>query len=72
MVKSLPANTAGGSKRHWFGPWVGKIPGGGNDNPPQSSCLENPMDRGAWRARVNGVTEQSDMTEATQHTHSEN
>ena len=56
MVKSLPANTAGGSKRHGFGPWVGKIPGGGNDNPPQSSCLENPMDRGAWRARVIVVT----------------
>ena len=29
-----------GSRRH---------PGGGNDNPPQYSCLENPMDRGAWR-----------------------
>ena len=31
--------------------------GGGNGNPPQYSCLENPMDRGAWRATVHGVTE---------------
>ena len=32
------------------------FPGGGNGNPLQYSCLENPMDRGAWRARVHGVT----------------
>ena len=36
-------------KRHEFNPWVGKIPGGGHGNPLQYSCLENPMDRGAWR-----------------------
>ena len=30
-------------------------PGEGNDNPPQYSCLENPMDRGAWWATVHGV-----------------
>ena len=29
-------------------------PGGGHGNPPQCSCLENPMDRGAWRATVMG------------------
>ena len=29
---------------------------GGHGNPLQYSCLENPMDRGAWRARVQGVT----------------
>ena len=34
---------------------VGKIPGEGNGNPLQYSCLENPMDRGAWRAMVHGV-----------------
>ena len=32
----------------WFSPWVGKIPGEGNGNPLQYSCLENPMDTGAW------------------------
>ena len=31
--------------------------GGGNGNPLQYSCLENPMDRGAWQAIVHGVTE---------------
>ena len=31
-------------------------PGGGNGNPFQYSCLENPMDRGAWWATVHGVT----------------
>ena len=30
----------------------GRSPGGGNGNPLQCSCLENPMDRGAWRATV--------------------
>ena len=29
-------------------PWLGSFPGGGNDNPLQYSCLENPMGRGAW------------------------
>ena len=43
-------------KRHRFHPWVGKIPGGGHGNPLQYSCLDNPMDRGAWRATVHGVT----------------
>ena len=39
-----------------FDPWVRKIPRRGNGNPLQYSCLENPMDRGAWRATVHGVT----------------
>ena len=34
-----------------------RSPGEGNDNPPQYSCLENPVDRGAWRATVHGVAE---------------
>ena len=33
-----------------------RSPGEENDNPPQYSCLGNPMDRGPWRATVHGVT----------------
>ena len=53
VVKNLPANA--GDMRREFDPWVGKFPGGGSGNPLQYSCLENPMDRGAWRATVHGV-----------------
>ena len=38
-------------------PGWGRSPGGGHGNPLQYSCLENPLDRGAWRATVHGVTE---------------
>ena len=44
-------------------PGLGKSLGGGNGNPLQDSCLENPMDKGAWQATVHGVTKQSDTTE---------
>ena len=44
-----------GHERHRFDPWVRKIPGGGRGNPLQYSCLENPMDRGAWQATVHGI-----------------
>ena len=37
-------------------PELGRSPGEGNGNPPQYSCLENPMDRGLWQATVHGVT----------------
>ena len=47
-------------RRHGFGPWVRKIPGRGHGNPLQYSCLECPMDRGAW-------TEQPEVTEHTQN-----
>ena len=42
-------------------PGWGRFPGGGHSNPLQYSCLENPTDRGAWRATVHGVAE-SDTT----------
>ena len=35
---------------------LGRSPGEGNGNPLQYSCLEDPMDGGAWQARVHGVT----------------
>ena len=43
-------------------PGSGRSPGEGNGNPLQYSCLENPMDRGAWQATVHRVAK-SDMTE---------
>ena len=53
MVKNLPAN-AGGTGSN---PRSGRSPGGGHGNPLQYSCLENPMDRGAWWATVHGDVE---------------
>ena len=41
----------------------GRSPGGGHGNPLQYSCLENPMDRGAWLATV--LSKELDMTETT-------
>ena len=59
MVKNPPANAGD------LGliPGSGRSPGEGNGNPFQYSCLGNPMDRGAWRAMVHGVSKEMDMTE---------
>ena len=58
MVKNLPAN-AGDSG---LIPGLGRSPGEGNGKQLQYSYLENPLDRGAWRAAVHGVTRESGMT----------
>ena len=55
VVKNLPAN-AGDIRDVGLIPVSGRSPGGGLGNPLQYSCLENPMDRGAWWAIVHGVT----------------
>ena len=54
MVKNLPAN-AGDIRDMGSIPGLGRFPGIGNGNPLQYSCLENPMDRGAWWATVHRV-----------------
>ena len=55
MVENLPAN-AGDVRDVGSNPEVGRTPGGGNGNPLQCSCLENPMDKGACQAIVHEVT----------------
>ena len=56
VVNNPPANA--GDKRHTGSvPGSGRSPGAGHGNPLQYSCLENPMDTGAWQATVHRVTE---------------
>ena len=56
VVKNPPAN-AGDARDVGLIPGSGRSPGGGNGSPLLNSCLENSMDRGAWRATVHGVAE---------------
>ena len=60
MVRNFPVNS-GDARDMGSIPDSGRSPGGGNGNPLLDSCLENPMDRGPWRATVHSVAE-SDMT----------
>ena len=54
MIKNLPANVGTtGDMNSISG--LRRSRRGGNDNPLQYSCQDNPMDRGAWQATVNGV-----------------
>ena len=54
MVKNLSANV-GDVRGAGSIPGLRRSPGGGHGNPLQYSCLENPMDRGAWQATVHRV-----------------
>ena len=55
VIKNLPTN-AGDLRDAGLIPGLGSSPGGGHHNPLQYSCLENPMDRGAWQAMVHKLT----------------
>ena len=64
VVKNSLANA--GDMRHAGSiPGLGRSPGGGHGNRLKHSCLENPMERGAWLATVQGVAKNSDTTKAT-------
>ena len=66
-MKNLPANVRDARDVGLITGW-GRSPGAGNGTPLQYSCLENPMDGGAWRATAHGVAKESDTTE---HAHTE-
>ena len=57
-----PLANAGDVRDEGSNPGSGRYPGGGHGNSLQYSCLENPMDRGAWWATVR---KESDTTETT-------
>ena len=63
-IKRLPAK-----QETWIFPGLGRSPGEGNGNPLQYSCLENPMDRGAWQATVHGVTKSQTRLSDFTHTY---
>ena len=66
MVNNLPANS-GDTRDMGSIPVSERSPGVRNGNPIQYSCLENSMDRGAWRATVHGAAESG--TRLSAHTH---
>ena len=68
MVKSLLVN-AGDVRDMGSMPGLGRSPGGGHGNPLQYSCLENPMDRGAWQASAHRVIAQNQTRLKWDNTH---
>ena len=62
LVVNIPPANAGDKRDGGSIPGLGSSPGGGHGNPLQYSCLENSMDRGARRATVPGVAQESDRT----------
>ena len=64
VVKNKPANAEDIRSNTGLIPGSRRSPGGGHVSPRQYSCLENPMDRGAWQTTVDRVTE-SDTTKVT-------
>ena len=66
MVKN-PLASAGDARDASLIHGLGRSPGGGNDNPLQYSCQENPKDRGAWRTIVHRLAESRTGLKVTQH-----
>ena len=70
MLKNAPAN-AGDRRDVGSIPGMGRSPGGGHGSPLQYLCLENPMDRGAWRATVHGAAKSRSQLSTSTHTFEE-
>ena len=69
VIKNLPTNAVD-VRDLGLTPGLGRSPGGGHGNPLQYSCLENPMDSGAWKAAVPGITEsQTRLKRLNTHAH---
>ena len=66
MLKNLPTNV-GDARDAGLIPGSGRSPGEGRGNPRQCSCLENPMDRGAWWATVLGVEKSRTQVSTFEH-----
>ena len=67
LVVTNPPADAGDIRDASLTPGLGGSPGGGHGNPLQCSCLENPMDRGAWQATVRSVAKS--RTQLSLHAH---
>ena len=68
VVKNLLAR-AGDVRNIGLISGLGRSPGGGHGNPLQSSCLENPMDRGAYKATVHRVAKSRTQLKHITHMH---
>ena len=69
LVVKNPPDNAGDIRDMGLIPGSGRFPAGGNSNPIHCSCLENPMDRGAWWATVHRVTKsQTELKQISMHT----
>ena len=68
LVVKNPADNAGDIRDASSVPGSGRSPGGGHGNPLQHSCLENPMDRGAWHAAVRSGAESDATKQQSTHT----
>ena len=74
QCKALPSWLSGNESDCHAGkasliPGWGRSPGGGHGKPLHYSCLENPMDRGSWRATVHGAAK--NWTRLSVHTHTQ-
>ena len=69
LAVKTPSANAGGIRDAGSIPGLGRSPGGGHSNPLYYSCLENSMDKGAWKSTVYGVSTRPRDSHTHTHTH---